>query len=531
MPARGLGAFSGAWGMVTGFALFIVVEEYIATWWLPVGAVILATIAAAVVEWLRSLAEGHDVGRPTLSRALSFFVLLIVFEVFIYAFHDLMKDSDVWAHTADDLFGAVSFRGILNLVVFLSLWLILAAALGGALGNAVALMPHLKSREELTAELGADTAASVESAHQRAITRESLWIGLKAGLKIGLLTIPLIVLGYAVLIRLGWATLDMWFGSGQWSLPDGEDWFTYLAALMIFAAIFSAVSESNKGGAGFLVAYFGLHAYTWYTGDTSHTLTGFVGQLWRTVLLAVSVASLWAAPAVVMGVLAPFLRRPSQYPWLWAPLALGAAAGAVVVLLLQREPALYYVVPVVLVAMAVLIRVGVASIDELWPLMAASVATIIALATAVVLNLTPLAMYRSIDAVVIPPSLGSTERGYLAPRMVLIEEKTCPMERMAAYDELLTWIDELRVPPPFSLPDTVAMREVVEESRDLERAVFAGALNTPCDGSPGNEARPVTRATTFTLATVSALGFWLTLGLLAVWHVRRARAGKGAGHA
>jgi hypothetical protein len=323
----------------------------------------------------------------------------------------------------------------------------------------------------------------------------------------------------------------MWFGSGQWSLPDGEDWFTYLAALLIIGAIFEGIAERSGTGATIIAVYFAIHAYVWWTGDSSHTFGSFIGQLWRTVQLAFSVAALWVAPAVVLGVLAPFLRRPSEYPWLWAPLALGAAGAAVVVLLWQSEPALYYVVPVLLVGMAVLIRVGVASIDELWPLMAASVATIIALATAVVLNLTPLAMYRSIDAVVIPPSLGTTERAYLDAQLDRLEEKTCPMERMAAYDELLHWIETFQAPRGFAMPNTVLMREFVEESRDLERAVFAGALNTPCDGTAGNEERPVTRATTFTLATVSALGFWLTLGILAVWHVRRGKpAGSGASH-
>ncbi len=48
------------------------------------------------------------------------------------------------------------------------------------------------------------------------------------------------------------------------------------------------------------------------------------------------------------------------------------------------------------------------------------------------------------------------------------------MERMAAYDELLHWIETFQGPRGFAVADTHAMAEFVEESRDLERAVFAG---------------------------------------------------------
>jgi hypothetical protein len=36
--------------MVTGFALFVVIEEKRCDWWILVGAVLLAALAAAIVE-------------------------------------------------------------------------------------------------------------------------------------------------------------------------------------------------------------------------------------------------------------------------------------------------------------------------------------------------------------------------------------------------------------------------------------------------------------------------------------------------
>jgi hypothetical protein len=136
---NGICALAGAWGMVTGFALFVVVEErWIEErweeWWVPVGAVLLAALAAAVVDWFRHLAKGHSMRRPTLPRVLSFFVLLIVFELFIYAFHDLAKNFQTWHHLLGEIFGAATVRGTFNLVGFVGLWILLAGILGAMLG-------------------------------------------------------------------------------------------------------------------------------------------------------------------------------------------------------------------------------------------------------------------------------------------------------------------------------------------------------------------------------------------------------------
>src|SRR6185436_13681887 len=111
-----------------------------------------------------------------------------------------------------------------------------------------------------------------------------------------------------------------------------------------------AIAQRKASVALFAVAYFGVRAYSWYTSDSSHTFVNFLAQLWATVQLAINVAAIWIVPAVVLGVLAPFLRRPSAYPWLWAPLALAAAAGAVALVVSQQQPLLLLLVPVLLVA-------------------------------------------------------------------------------------------------------------------------------------------------------------------------------------
>ena len=256
LPMNGLAAFTGAWGMINGFALFIVLEEKFEAWWIPVGGVVLATLAAAVVEWLRSTVEGHHFGRPTLTRVLSFFMLLIVFELFTYAFHDLSKNWDDWARTFRDIFGAGSLRGILNVVVFAGLWTLLSARLGDALATAVQQMPRLKSGAEL-----AKGFRGIEDVHLRIVTRQSLIVGLRAALKVGLVSIPLIVLAYAILVRLAWATLAMWFdGSGEWRLP-GESWLGYLGALLIVGTVGEALSDRKFGFAAFAAFYFGLSVY------------------------------------------------------------------------------------------------------------------------------------------------------------------------------------------------------------------------------------------------------------------------------
>lgn len=539
LPVNGMTAFAGAWGVINGFALFVVVEEKLHEWWIPVGAVILATIAAAVTEWLRGSAAGHRVEKPTLARAISFFVLLGAFELFIYAFHDLIKEGAKWVHVLDDAFGAHSLEGYLKLAVFIGLWVLIAARLGAALSTAVRKMPYLKTSEELAAQLGQTYSPSMERLHGRLVMNESLLVGLKIGLKVGLFSIPLLVLTYTLLVRLVWATLAYWFdGSGEWRLP-GESWFGYFMVLLIVGAVAEGIAERRFGVAMAVAAYFAVAIFYNYFKGGAEAMDAIGKELWDVGRLAADIAIIWLPPSILLSVFAPFLRRPSLYPWLWAPLALAAAACAVVLVLIQQEIGL--LVAAALLGFAGLVLRSGGDFDELWPVFAASVATVAALATALVLQATPLSAYRTIAAGVVPPTIGTYEFQKMAPRLAEIDDETCPAARQRKYLELKDWVMNFEVARFQTLYRRNEMRDFVEERRRLDAAISAGA-SAECDHEAGaNAAKPATagadphhaeeetvpRSTRFSLAMISSVSFWLTLGLLVAWQIRRTREKPG----
>ncbi len=498
-----LGAFTGAWGAVTGFALFIVIEESLEIWWLPVLAVVLATGAAAVVEWLRHLAEGHPSQRPTLPGALSSLALLLVLELFIFAFHDLAKSPAEWLIVLDHIFGAMTARGIFSFAAFVILWVLLGANLGAMLAQSIPRMSGWT--------LGND-----------------IWIGLKKGLLAGFVYLPLIVFAYAIAVRLGWATVEHFAGGRREWLLAGETGPTYALALIFVFFIGGLLADFLENGrfvsAALVLLYAGLQVFRWLAGDSTGELAKFGARLWEITVFALQTGAIWAAPAIVLGVLTPFLRKPSQYPWLWSPVALGAAAIAVVLVFLQQSPWPLALAAALVVAGLVL-RTR-AQLDELWPLIAATVATVAFLAMVAVLHLAPLSVYRNLHAIVIPPGIGQSEWTFLEPRLRDVQNERDNEKRLDGYAALDEWIrtfnpnagwDTLPIGsrPQLVDVDREAMERYVEESRALDEAVLGIGH--------GKAERFVPRGTTFSLATVSALAFWLTLGLLAVWQVERAR--------
>jgi hypothetical protein len=254
--------------------------------------------------------------RLTLPRVLSFFVLLIVFELFIFAFHDLAKRSDDWNGLVGHIFSA---KTIFYLIPFVGLWILVAGILGATLAQAIDRMPS--------------------------DLRGSLWVGLKTGLKAGLGYVPLIVFAYAALVR---------------CFLSGETVWTYLLPLFLVFTVAGLLSERNYLGAlGFLVwviISFLRYAYAKPAPGTlayyheQPDLAAWGGQLWRVCQLAIEVGTVWAGPAIVLGVLLPFLKRPSQYPWLWTPLALGGALVSLLFVSAQGHPWLLLVTVVLLAA-------------------------------------------------------------------------------------------------------------------------------------------------------------------------------------
>jgi hypothetical protein len=257
-------------------------------------------------------------------------------------------------------------------------------------------------------------------------------------------------------------------------------------------------------------------------------------QLWRVCQLAIEVGIVWAVPAIVLGVLLSFLKRPSQFLWLWSPLALGGALITLVFVIAQGQP--WLLLPTVLLLAASLLFWKSERVEDLGPLLAASVTTVAFPVAAIALHLSPLAMYSNIHAVVIPPGVGETEWEYLRPQLRPIDKERNAGKRIEMYTNVLKWIDEfdpnrhMRELPQglwsFVFLDKDAMREHVEERKALEEAVRGKKRQGNHQGEQRSHAqeeeeRMIRRDDCFGLATIGSLSFWVALGLLAAWHLQR----------
>ena len=184
-----IGVATGAGGIGTGYALFITLHSrraptctqlpehasgHLGTFWMGVG---LAALAALAIEWLRGRARREEGAESfALPQVLSLLVLLGVFELFIMAIHGLLEVP--WESCLSAVFGADSFRAWWNLTAFAGLWVLLGAMLAGCLAWGIAQAPTT-------------------------LGQQLMW-SFKIGAMSGVIYVPMTVVAYGLLVRLGW---------------------------------------------------------------------------------------------------------------------------------------------------------------------------------------------------------------------------------------------------------------------------------------------------------------------------------------
>ncbi|HEX9872677.1 MAG TPA: hypothetical protein VGC99_29570 [Candidatus Tectomicrobia bacterium] len=112
---------------------------------------------------------------------------------------------------------------------------------------------------------------------------------------------------------------------------------------------------------------------------------------------------MWAVPGLVLGGLAPLLRRPSQLPWIWSPLAFGTA---VVCMVLARAPHRFWLLGPALILVAASVWFWFRRrdrLEDLWPLLAMCGALIAFGLTTAVHKVTSLGVYAHLNTVINSP--------------------------------------------------------------------------------------------------------------------------------
>lgn len=349
-----LAGFSGALGIVSGYVLYAYASEKAEEGVLlqVLGLLLIVGVMSFVFEVLRHAIEGHEEPWPV-RRIFSTILILAVFELYIVAWHHgLEQTPDKLSHITEVIFGE-HFAGQLgpgwNLIALGTLWVAVGIAVAWRLRRYILTMS-----ETPLGDPGSEAA-------RRWPDPRTIGRGAWAGIVAAVVWAPVMALGYVALVRawlmVEWLRADYpgwWRQSVEWLL----DWTAVLPPLrallwLALSAIGNLAYYGHVVGLGLgLVLVIGLG---WGAATTAGEriwgvpflaagavllipllvnllLTG--DSLRNLVRLCALAMFIWGVPAVLLGILAPFLRQPAAKPRLWGVLAFGAAvvlAAAVVI--------------------------------------------------------------------------------------------------------------------------------------------------------------------------------------------------------
>jgi len=572
---------TGAWGILTGFALFLAIELHLLhAPGILAAELVLAVVAAFIIEYLRAMASGHGADeekKPKLPHLLSSILMLVTFEMYILAVHYLGKMDD-WHEMVTGVFGASgaeeAYRGVnrarWNLIAFVFIWTGIGAVLGRIFGQAIRRMPL-------------DNAAAIR-------------MGLITGLKAGLVYVPLVVFASALMIRVGWGVW-VWSASGEW--PHDERFITLVFPLVLLVSAACALSDPK----GMLVGAIAIPVWMILRFDPSFEQWSM--GIPSAVTAALQAAALWGVPALVLGGFLPFLRRPSNFRWLWSPLAMGLAVLCMALVIIRQQ--FWLAVPAVILAGTAILFRRSKDLEAFWPLFAVCAAVAAFSLTWIIQETTGLGIYRNIQTVInvgpgafISKELSAEQKKLGKERIVALRESEGCLEKL---DRMVTRVQNLDFPviepatrtpltlegsfskpgklleryPYFGLDGSAPCeqldgltRAITEAERRMNRLPNTLKPRAPGDSLPmvlsdlldnekerradmkawikqaiafeiamlgkdpaaeqahGGEkegvddAEPsISRAHRFELAIVGSLAFWITIGLLAGWQIQR----------
>jgi len=425
--AVGICAFTGFWGVLTGFAIFILIRTSDPL--TIVLGLIASAIASFVIESLRDTVRGEIATHPRrrIRHIIVTILTLAVFELFVLASHnavDIFRNHEQAKNLHDDLLGP-TLAGVhgahaapgatRDLIVLAILWMVVGAAVGTFLGLFIINeKPGQSARVRalrggsigvLVAVLAAPIAVfayvllwRTVMAFQMVFAAPAEWerqynvLGASAA-NLNLAGLPLVFYEGGLLAVLGLTQLWLWSAAGK--LID-----VALVALVTFIAV------RFKEPRPLVIVLVGF-------------VIGIVAPLSRDIgdvfLLALLAAIVWFVPGLVLGLAAPLLDRPSERANSWS--AISAALGIVVAALTafrwhDRGSQNYVLLVLALVFFAVAVLLTrFRDIDDFWPALALCLATIATGLTFVLV--TYAASFHSVLAEVskinaLPPSIAPT---------------------------------------------------------------------------------------------------------------------------
>jgi len=437
-----LAGFSGALGIVSGYFLYAYASEKAAekgALLYVLGPLLIVGVMSFVFEVLRHEIEGHEEPWPV-RRVFSTILILAVFELYIVAWHHgLEQTPEKLSHITEVIFGehfAAQLGPGWNLIVLGALWVAVGIAVAWRLRGYILKMSETPLGDP-------ESQAARRWPDPRTIGR-----GARAGFVAAVVWAPVMALGYVVLVR-AWLMVELlradypgwWRENVEWLL----DWTTTLPPLRALLGLaFSVIGNLAYYGhvVGLVLGLALVIGLGWGAATTAGE------RLWGVPFLAAGAVLLipllvnllltgdslrnlarlcglamfiWGVPAVLLGLLAPFLREPAAQPQLWGGLAFGAAVVlAAAVVIGTRGGGLTGLEAGVVVGLAVFFVVTGALlwrgpwVTEFWPVLGLSVATLVWAGTSMAQTIDLFYLQRVAYSLISVPLSGPMTRGPVA---------------------------------------------------------------------------------------------------------------------
>jgi hypothetical protein len=373
---------TGGFGVLSGFAIFVLLLEKADKPWLFVVILAIASVLSAIFEWLREHIE-HRPGKVHESRSPARFFVFVIIIAFA-EFHVMSWETFTQLTTSNE-FSTVIFSVLgsaltdspefrLHLAMLLGFWVLAGAAL------ALALLAQLNpTRGEL---------------------REQLFRGGWIGLRTGALVAPLCLLVYVFVVWLVRGVILLIWEQPTWianveslrAMVSGHSWVSLVCSL-VFSALLKGVALFGQHPAGPLVVVIvaiaavivlvknkvWLPAWIIGLGAGVTIMAPLLVNLDAVFQLLLRAAIVWCVPGLVLGAMSPLLRVTSEKekPKAWASIAFASALVLFILTLLRFKHSWWLLAPTLLfVAIGIALRKA-SRADDYWLPMAAALAVLV----------------------------------------------------------------------------------------------------------------------------------------------------------
>ncbi len=530
-----ISSLTGAFGVISGYCVFLLWDDRAKRndWWAFLIGLAVAALASFAIEFLRDVIQHGEADRMKLRRVLVTILTLMMFELFIVAWEDVAPrwhDAQAAANSErlkitllGPLLGIMKQgHPMLDITVLGFVWVVGGVALAMTLGFAAANPKEMSLRSQLARGLG-------------------------RGLTAALVTAPVGTVLYVLAVRVVLSVRMMIFDHDAWSGnlralsvdPNGNVLFR-----ICFSLFYHVYEFSGRGWWGpliaiaiFVAAIFvlaALRAAPVIILLVVAAAAALFGQAWSdpgTLLRLYALAALvWIVPALFLGLSMPLMRRPAEMPREWGLVALLAA---VCLFILTRAQFHYFaVLPFLgLVMAAVLIYRGM-SVMDYWPIVALSTAILVYGTTLAFqkktydfissvhdLNSQPADMARR-NEVIWPTMPANINELLVSKRPIVLRDpgRDMALAPLPAGRPAVITLPELPHVANFKPTPTPDPLPWIPVAQPTLSVALAPVPKTPPTSELTKEEMTQRR---LELALSASVGFWTTVGLLAIWALRR----------